>query len=299
MYLGSRMGLPLFSVFRVVTYSICSAVCLGAATPETTSVNKNRFTVLNPTPSEFMRDLSTDRPDQTESAYTVDAGHFQVEMDLMNYTRERETDAAGDTLTRTWAFASMNWKVGLLNNVDLQLMFDTHTRARVDDRVAKTKTIASGFGDVTTRLKVNLWGNDGGRTALAVMPFIKWPLPASRLRNGKTEGGIIVPVAVDLAEGWALGGMTEADFVSDAGGGYDVKWVNSITLGHEFTKRLGGYCEFVALTSRTPGFKWQGQIDIGLTYAVSDNLQLDVGCNFGATRSAPDYQPFVGVSRRF
>lgn len=28
-----------------------------------------------------MRDFETDRPDVTESAYTVDAGHFQLETD--------------------------------------------------------------------------------------------------------------------------------------------------------------------------------------------------------------------------
>ena len=43
----------------------------------------------------------------------------------------------------------------------------------------------------------------------------------------------------------------------------------------------------------------QGQLDAGLTYALNENCQLDLGCNFGITRSAPDYQPFVGVSRRF
>jgi len=48
-----------------------------------------------------------------------------------------------------------------------------------------------------------------------------------------------------------------------------------------------------------PGFKWQGQFDVGLTYAINDDTQLDLGCNFGVTASAPDYQPFFGLSRRF
>jgi hypothetical protein len=29
--------------------------------------------------------MSTDRPDKTESAYTVDAGHFQFEADLVSF----------------------------------------------------------------------------------------------------------------------------------------------------------------------------------------------------------------------
>jgi hypothetical protein len=39
-----------------------------------------------------MREMSTDRPDLTESAYTVDAGHFQVEMDVVRYTYDRRRD---------------------------------------------------------------------------------------------------------------------------------------------------------------------------------------------------------------
>jgi len=37
----------------------------------------------------------------------------------------------------------------------------------------------------------------------------------------------------------------------------------------------------------------------GLTYAVSDNVQLDAGINFGVTSAADRFNPFVGISTRF
>lgn len=282
-------------------------VALAAATPtsaaqapEKKASNKGAYTLFNPTPTDLMRDLSTDRPDQTESAYTVDAGHFQLEMDFVNYNHDRNTDSGADARSRAWVFAPVNLKLGLLNRVDLQLMIDPHLRVRVEDRVARATSKASGFGDITTRLKVNLWGNDGGKTALAVMPFVKWPLSASNLRNGKTEGGLIVPLAIELAEGWGMGLMTELDFVRNgANTGYDREWVNSITLGHDLTDKVGCYFEFFTVTGSARGFKWQGQVDIGVTYALKTNVQLDAGCNFGVTKSAPDYQPFVGISYRY
>lgn len=294
------MHIPHSSVLRMAAYLMGLTAAAAASATEKSTGHKSAFTLFNPTPTDLMRDLSTDRPDQTESAYTVDAGHFQVEMDLVNYTRSRDTGGGADTRSRAWGFALMNWKVGLLNNADLQLMFDSHTRLRVDDRVSKTTTIASGFSDVTTRLKVNLWGNDGGRTALAVMPFVKWPLPASSLRNGKTEGGLIVPFAIELAEGWGMGMMTELDFVRNgANTGYDREWVNSITVGHDLAEKVGCYFEFFTVTGSARGFKWQGQVDVGFTFALKKNVQLDAGCNFGVTKSAPDYQPFVGIAYRY
>ncbi len=158
---------------------------------------------------------------------------------------------------------------------------------------------ASGFGDVQTRLKLNFWGNDGGRTAFGIMPFVKWPLPSSSLRNGQTEGGVIFPLAGNIAEGWDLGAMTEFGFVAGEVGGYDTEFVNTITVGHELTRKLGMYLEFAATADTAPGFQWQGQVDVGWSYLLSENSQLDCGCNFGVTASAPDFNPFTGISVRF
>lgn len=251
--------------------------------------------LFHPTPRAQMRDLSTDRPDQTESPYTVDAGHVQVEMDFFHYTHDVRTVDGGRT--KAWSFAPLNVKIGLHTRVDLQLLFDTHSRVRTRGSGENWER-AAGFGDLTTRLKINLWGNDGGPTALAIMPFLKLPLPASDLRNGSTEGGLIIPLAVALPGGWSMGVMTEVDFVKGRGG-YDTEWLNSITFSHALTERLGFYAEFAALTGTAPGFRWQAQADTGLTYAWSDDVQFDCGCNFGLTRSAPDYQPFAGVTVRF
>lgn len=263
------------------------------------AAGKSGYSLANPTPRALLRELSTDRPDQTESPYTVDAGHFQIELDIFNHTRDHDTSGAGDVQRRDWSVAPLNLKLGLTNRVDLQLMVDPQVNSRVEDRVAGTTTKVSGFGDVITRLKVNIWGNDDGATAFAVMPFIKWPLSASDIRNGETEGGVIFILGFELPAGWASAAMTEVDFVSNGTGGRDTEWVNTITFAHDLTARLGGYLELVAVIGDAPGFEWQGQFDAGLTYALDDHTQLDLGCNFGVTASAPDYQPFVGLSLRY
>lgn len=257
--------------------------------------DKSSYSLANPVPPALLRELSTDRPDQTESPYTVDAGHWQLEMDLIHYTRDRD----GTSRRQDWSVAPLNLKLGLTHRLDLQLMVDPYVATRIEDRATGTVAKVSGFGDVTTRLKINFWGNDGGPTAFAMMPFVKWPLSASDIRNGETEGGVIFILGFELPAGWGSAVMTELDFVSDGAGGRETEWINTITFAHDLTARLGGYVEFVAVTGTAPGFKWQGQLDAGLTYAVNANTQFDFGCNFGITRSAPDYQPFIGISRRF
>ncbi len=263
------------------------------------AADKSVYHWANPVPRELMRELSTDRPDQTESPYTVDAGHWQVEMDFLNYTRDRDESGGSDVRTRDLRVAPVNLKLGLTNRVDLQLMVDPYVRSQVDDRVAGTTSKGSGFGDVTTRVKINLWGNDDGPTAFAVMPFVKWPLAASDIRNGETEGGVIFILGFELPGGWGSAVMSEVDFVSDGAGGRETEFVNSITFSHDVTENLGGYIELFTVTGSAVEGNWQGQLDVGFTYALGSETQLDFGCNFGITRAAPDAQPFVGISRRF
>ena len=60
--------------------------------------DKSGYNLFRPTPDALLREMATDRPDRTESAYTVDAGHYQIEMDLLTYTYDRSS-AGRENLT--------------------------------------------------------------------------------------------------------------------------------------------------------------------------------------------------------
>lgn len=264
------------------------------------AADKSQYHLFNPTPRELIRTMSTDRPDLTESAYTVDAGHFQLEADLLNFSHDHDTAGGTDAKVDAWTAGAVNLKAGLLNWMDLQLVLDVYNHVTTEDRVAGTKVSQSGLGDFTTRVKMNLWGNDGGKTALAVMPFVKFPTNQDDLGNDELEGGIIIPFAIELPAGWSLGLMTEFDFVrNNADTGYRTDFVNSLVLGRDLIGKLGGYVEFFSVVSSEPGNPWVGVLGLGLAYAVTDDLQLDGGVNLGLTRSAEDINPFLGVSWRF
>lgn len=259
--------------------------------------DKSAYTLLRPTPRELLRDLSTDRPDTTESAYTVDAGHFQIELSFVDFTSDRR-NADGETV-RTLAAAPMLIKVGLLNNVDLQIGIDPYTRERTSDDAAGTAQTAEGFGDTVVRVKVNLWGNDGGETALALMPFIKFPTAAEGLGNGHIEGGLIVPLAIALPGEFALGLMAEVDFNrSGADDRYVVDFVHTATVGHEIVGDLGGYIEYAGFLNLNGDEDYRGFFNAGLTYGLTPDVQLDAGIRVGLTQAADDFGLFVGISVR-
>jgi hypothetical protein len=243
-----------------------------------------------------MREMSTDRPDLTESAFTVDAGHFQIEMDAVNYSHNDDSSVRVETL----GIGTMNLKAGLCNRADFQLMLEPYNSVEVRDRTTGMSERHRGFGDITTRVKVNLWGNDGGPTGLGVMPFIKFPSNQDDLGNNAVEGGFIAPFAAELPADWGMGAMTEVDFMEDAdGSGHHAEFINTITFGHDIAGHLAGYLEFFSLVSLDHHSRWVGSVDVGLTYGLTEDIQLDAGINIGVTSAADDFNPFLGISWRF
>ena len=84
-------------------------------TPEE-RIDKSQFHLFNPTPRPWLRELSADRPDKTDSAFTVDAGHLQLEVDVANCTIDHHNPDRDQRHVEAFNLASMNLKVGVLNN---------------------------------------------------------------------------------------------------------------------------------------------------------------------------------------
>lgn len=310
-----RMNVPPIRRWRTVGSQARRALGLGgilwtnatidaiASVPELEETSRSPKTghhLFNPTPRAQLREMNTDRPDKTESPYTVDAGHLQLEMDVLNYSYDRYNTDHSQTRVESVSIAPLNFKLGLLNNVDLQFVAQTYQSVRVHDYSAGTVEKKRGFGDLVTRAKINFWGNDGGPTAFAMMPFLKLPTNQDGLGNNAVEGGVIFPLAIVCPHGWALGMMTEFDFNRDAAGrNYHTEFVNSITLSRTLLGNLAGYVEWFSSVSTESGSAWLGTFDVGFTYGLTSDIQLDAGISIGITRSAEDLNPFLGISVRF
>jgi hypothetical protein len=255
---------------------------------------KEQYSLLARTPDAALREMSTDRPDKTESAYTVDAGRWQIETDLVAYTRDRESRVTTEVLD----VVPFNLKFGLTHDMDVQFVYGSLSRVRIIGSEADETGSESGGGDLTIRVKRNLWGNDGGRTALALMPFVKLPVNSLASLNSEVEGGLIVPLAIDLGHGAGLGLMTEVDVVR-GDRGYEPVFINSATVSFDLNDKLGVYTEIYTERGSGRDAATVVTFDAGVTYAVTGNLQLDAGVNLGVTKAADDMQLFAGLSQRF
>lgn len=285
---------------RLLGKAWCSVAVLSAGwATGVYGADKSAYDLFNPVPREEMRELSADRPDVTESPYTVDAGHFQIEMDTFRYGYDSHLVEDGVDRVESYSIAPMNLKAGLLNNVDLQLVLEPYTHVRTKSDAGDVDH-SRGFGDITVRSKINIWGNDGGRTAFAIMPAVKIPTNQDGLGNDAVEGGLIFPLGIGLSENYSMGVMAEFDWVEDGDErGYHAEFLNTIVFGGTITGALGGYLEFISLTSAESDSDWIAVLGTGVTYAINDDVQVDAGMNFGLTRAAEDISSFVGLTWRF
>ncbi len=268
--------------------------CAAAVAWGQNGLDKSEYTLFNPTPAALMRELSTDRPDTTESPYTVDAGHVQIEASFLDYTRDED---GGDTFEVSSVLPT-NLKFGLTNNADLQLVFEPYVHEKLDTAAGDDST--NGFGATQVRLKVNLWGNDGGDTAFAIMPFVQFPTADDDFGGtDHLQGGVILPLAIALPNEWGLGLMVEVDAVRDsADEDYELQFVHTATIGRAIVGDLSGYVEYIGVTDTEEGTGYLSLIGAGLTYGVDENVQLDTGVNVGLSDDADDFNVFVGISVR-
>ena len=248
-----------------------------------------------------LRTLSTDRPDKTETPFTVDPGHLQVEMDLFRYVHDREVSGGRERTTEEWAIGPVLVKLGVLDCLDLELGLEPYRAVRTEELEggSAVETHQEGFGSLAVRGKLNLWGNDGGPTALGLLPFLVLPTSQDGLGANTPEGGVLLPFYLELPQDFELGMGTGAVWLQDdSGTGHHPELVNSVTLGRTFGKRVSAYVEFWTLLDPDRPEGWQGTFDFGVNLWLGPDLKFDAGLNLGVTDAAPDWNPFVGVSWR-
>ena len=245
--------------------------------------DKSGYNLFNPVPADQMRELATDRPDRTESAYSVDPGHFQFEADLINRSASGE---ASETL-----LGGINAKAGLTDSIDVQLVLEPFVTTAVGE------VSESGIGDTTLRLKWNLFGNDEGSSALALMPYISLPTRGENIGSSNTTVGLAIPFAYSLPGDVSGGIMLEPTYSLFDGGNFNDHFTfgTMATFSRDLWGDFGGYVEFYNELSSGP---WVATFDLGITWGMTPNLQWDIGANIGASEASDDLNVFAGVSFR-
>ena len=186
------------------------------------------------------------------------------------------------------------------NNLDFQLNFSTYNNIRSQTRSDDTTTAFAGFGDIITRTKINLFDNDGGPAALALMPYGKWPTAPQGVGNRFVEAGIAAPLAVSLPLDFTANLMGQVDYLKNPNdNGYHLNFPAMININRQIVEGVTAYAEIYANWSTHRDVRDIYTLDFAVAWSPIPNFQVDAGIYIGLVPAATPYQLYVGVSQRF
>jgi hypothetical protein len=297
--LGARQAAALQAAQILSAVGSLTWLLLALARAAEPQPDKSGYSIFNPTPTDAMRSFSTDRPTRANVPWTVDAGHYQIETDLGIYSYNHARTPPVNT--RTWTVLDPTLKAGLTDRVELDLFFTgLYSNIHAHDRATGATQQIEGYGDMTLRSKINLWGNEGGASAFTLIPLVKFPTNSGGVGNDATEYGVIAPLALSAPYDVTVLLIPEFDSLrNSSNASHHGHYAQVVNLSRKIIGEVTGFVEFYADAGTERGEKTFYTLDLAAAWVVMPNLQLDIGSNIGLNDAAPTIQAYIGLSARF
>lgn len=222
--------------------------------------------------------IQCDRPDQTETPFTVPKGRFQVES---GFSYKKDVDQHNYSLPSTLS------KYGLTEQIELRLITEWNMVNDLKENFSGLQPIQLGF-------KINFFGEKKWRPKTSLIAHLTLPKWAS----ANYQSNYYMPnfrftmqhtLTDKLNLGYNLGAQWDA-------GNQRRTWLYTATLGYSLSKKLGCYAEVFGFA---PQFESANHsMDGGITYLISDDFMLDLSAGKRIVGVTAEYYTALGVSFR-
>ena len=223
--------------------------------------------------------IQTDRPDQTETPFTVPKNYFQMEIGCLLEQNKDDTKSITVPTILTKFGLSDQFEVGIITEVATETI--------------NTETV-TGLSPITFRIKETIAQEKGFRPTTSFIGYFTVPDFASE----KFKTTYYAP-AFKFAMQHTLTDKISLSY--NLGAAWDGETAEptfnyTLSTGYSISEELGAYIEIY-------GFIPQKSIsehlfDCGLTYLLSSNILLDVSGGVGLTSKALKYFAGLGCSFR-
>lgn len=229
--------------------------------------------------------IDTDRPDQTESAYTIPKGWIQFEM---GFNQQKNTSLESESF-----YPTLLSKYGITKGLEFRCI--TTMKSESVKVMGSVKNKISGLEPVQLGAKVALLEEKKWIPKTSLIFHFAIPNTGSSAFNINKvapnfrftmQNGISKTVAL----GYNLG--AEWDGVSN-----DPSYIYTFAPGCNISENWYGYIEAFGEIKKSQAP--QHSIDGGIAYYVNNNFKLDLSSGFGLTTAAQQWYVAVGASVRF
>ncbi|MFC4722990.1 transporter [Geojedonia litorea] len=230
------------------------------------TVNAQESTPLEP--------LITDRPDATESPSVMPKGFIQVETGAFYETYEEN-----GLKSENYTYNTTLVRIGILNNLELRVGWD-FVEGITKLNGNKLDNVTSGFNPLLLGVKTSIASEQGCFPEIGLLGHLYLPFTASTDYRPETTGADFrFAFAHTLSENSSLSYNIGAAWGDDSP---EIAYVYTIAFGQSITNKLGAYAELYGdlPEDNSSNHYW----DAGLTYLVSNNIQLDATVGSSITK---------------
>jgi hypothetical protein len=237
--------------------------------------------------------ICTDRPNFTESPFTVGRGRVQFEAGFTRVSdRTEEAHHKGDS------YPELLLRTGLVAEW-LELRVGMNYSRATDGDTEGTST-ARGFNDTYIGLKIALTEQEGWLPHTAILPQATLPTGSATMSEKIVKPGVNFLYTWDLNDDIALCGSTQGNRAQNEDALTYVEVAQSFSLECSLTDDFSWFGEWFAFFPTSDlGVDPQHYVDTGVMYLVNNAFQLDARVGLGLNEAADDSFWGVGASYKY
>lgn len=229
--------------------------------------------------AQEISNIQTDRPDQTETPFTVPKYHFQSENGF-NYEKVNDSETS-------LLFPAMLFKFGLTETFEFGVI------SELTSQKFNTASTA-GLTPLTLRVKQNICKEKGIIPTTSFIGYLGFPNASSKsFKTTYFAPAFRFTMQHTLSEKLSLGYNLGAEWDGETP---EPSFLYTLTTGISITNKVGAYIELYGFTPQKS--KADHRADGGFTYLVKKNIQLDLSGGIGLSQNSPDYFGSFGFSFR-
>ena len=255
----------------------------------------------------FAQEISTDRPDRTESTETVEKNKFQIEAGIefgsiknknSELLLENGNSVTGDVKLGTLTAPTTLLRYGLTDKVELRLGIDFDAQYfRIGDIDSLSNNSKLSLNAPQLGAKFSLYKGEGWKPDFAIITKVTLPDIGG---EGKKEDHIIPELNFafsneinnTLSLGYNIGLTSDYKFnLTDL--------FYSASLGINLNEKTGAFIEVFGNTPEAKFKDFNNSVDGGFTYLIKKNFQVDIYGGLGFTTEADDFFLGTGFGYRF
>lgn len=223
--------------------------------------------------------IQTDRPDQTETPFTVPKNYFQSENGF-NYEKV-------DANEEGFLYPSMLFKFGLTETFEFGLISELNT-------IKTSTTSTTGLTPLTLRFKKLLFEEKGILPTASFIGYLGLPNASSKkFKTTYFAPAFRFTMQHGLSDKFSLSYNLGAEWDGESP---EPVFLYTFAPGMSISSKVGCYVELYGYLPQRS--RSDHRTDGGFTYLLKPNIQFDISGGIGLSKTSPEYYGSLGFSFR-